>query len=669
MADYYDDAISAPLMNGYGWGSWFGGGSPYAADLSSPALAPSAIAPQVVPRSPIPPWIKRNSRGEPYNLDDVPGQQISAAQVTPDRMRDLAAANAAAPALTAAPGAPQPALSALPPAAQVAPPPGMDLSGKQGNYTMPELMQLAQQAGFTGDKVPMAASIAMAESSGNPFAKNEKGEHSYGLSQINADAWGPVAKSAYGNGLQAMNLMYKISKGGEDFSPWSMFKNGGYKKFLPPLGTARNDVALAAGGGTPDAPLAASPAPASGGSMPPAMAAFGAGGSGGGSSGVNLAQQLLQLKKLTAQSPSDMLARMAQGFLGGKGPAASLAGGFGAMANPQKSNDPASLLRTVMAMQALGLKTTNASQEMARKDFTAMVNAGVPTATAAAASGFKLPGADNASTAASDVHGDDYLKNLDPSTASQVKALAEGRMQFPGGFALKSPYWQNMLRSVSQYDPGFDAVNYNARNATRKDFTSGKSAQAVSSFNTAIGHLGTLQQAGEALQNGDYPLINQGRNLYRDNTGDPRVKSFDVARQAVADELTRAFRLSGGNLHDIEGWEKSINAASSPEQLKATIQQAVTLLSSRIGAVGDQYKRGMGTTAQPITLLTDHAKQTLATLPGGSDLIQELGGQPPAAAGPVGGIPGQVGGALPALTATGPNGQKLRLVNGRWVPF
>lgn len=52
---------------------------------------------------PIPPWIPRNSQGGAYDLSDVPGQQISAAQVTPQRMRDLAAANAAPADLSVSP--------------------------------------------------------------------------------------------------------------------------------------------------------------------------------------------------------------------------------------------------------------------------------------------------------------------------------------------------------------------------------------------------------------------------------------------------------------------------------------------------------------------------------------------------------------------------------------
>lgn len=57
----------------------------------------------------LPPDTKYNSRGEPYNLADAPGQQISAAQVTPERMQALGAANS-----TSATGGNPSGLAAIP---------------------------------------------------------------------------------------------------------------------------------------------------------------------------------------------------------------------------------------------------------------------------------------------------------------------------------------------------------------------------------------------------------------------------------------------------------------------------------------------------------------------------------------------------------------------------
>jgi len=214
----------------------------------------------------------------------------------------------------------------------------------------------------------------------------------------------------------------------------------------------------------------------------------------------------------------------------------------------------------------------------------------------------------------------EVLASLDPNLASQVKALDEGRMAFPTGFALKSPYWQNILRLVSQYDPSFDAVNYNARAKTRADFVAGKSAQNITSFNTAIGHLDTLDKSIDSLGNTNYGWINSPLQSIKSAAGDTQFqaaqKQFMAAKQAVTDELTRAFRGSGGNVHDIVGWEQTLNQADSPAALHAATKAAVDLLRSRIESVGDQYNRGMGTTRDPLTMLSPHAQEAIARLSG-----------------------------------------------------
>jgi hypothetical protein len=252
----------------------------------------------------------------------------------------------------------------------------------------------------------------------------------------------------------------------------------------------------------------------------------------------------------------------------------------------------------------------------------APVSSAAPTAPA-------VPNSDDASLPAKStpVSGDipdnvkpEILAALDPNVASQVKALDEGRMAFPTGFALSKPYWQNMLRLVSQYDPSFDAVNYNARAKTRSDFVAGKSAQNITSFNTAIGHLDTLDKTIDDLGNTRFgwlnPTLQSAKFAMGDQSFQESQKRFMAAKQAVTDELTRAFRGSGGNVHDIVGWEQTINQADSPAALHAATKAAVDLLRSRIESVGDQYNRGMGTTRDPLTMLSPHAQATIARLSG-----------------------------------------------------
>jgi hypothetical protein len=444
----------------------------------------------------------------------------------------------------------------------------------------------------------------------------------------------------------------------------------GNKNMYPAFGAARLASQLMPSveqtGGLPmDDPAAApSPAPAElaaaygGGGLPANVAAT------GGlfkSPATDPIAQLPELLKAARGSRDwgQILANMSAGFLGGRGPAQSLAGGFGGLAKgmQQGTEDNTSLLKLAMTM---GLGT----QSHQIQTFTALTNAGVPLATAAAASGLQLPTDTPGGMAGSGVHGDEFLKTIDPNVSSQVKALAEGRMQFPNGPALKTPYWQNMLRNVAQFDPEFDAINYNSRSKTRADFTSGKSAQNMTAINTTVGHLGTLLDAGNSLDNTSYPLVNQAVNSYRSATGDPRIVGFNTAKQAVADEMTRVFRGTGGSNADVEGWEKNLNAANSPEQLQTVIKQGVNLLASRASSIADQYKKGMGTTAQPLQLLNPHALETLKKIPGGDALLREMGGSIEAAPSPTAPTAATVGnGANTGALRSTPSGIKYRQIS------
>lgn len=204
--------------------------------------------------------------------------------------------------------------------------------------------------------------------------------------------------------------------------------------------------------------------------------------------------------------------------------------------------------------------------------------------------------------------GDEYLATLPPDLQREVKMLSDGRMQFPTGAALRNPKMQQLVAAAAQYDPALDAANAATRVATRKNFTSGKARANITSMNTALGHIGSLAEAGEKLDNGNWPLINSGRNAWRNFSGDERVHNFNIERNAVADELTRVFRQAGGNVADIEAWKAEINAAESPEQLRGVTSKAIELLGSRLNSMGDEYNAGMSKSDDPISLLNPHAQ-------------------------------------------------------------
>jgi hypothetical protein len=258
------------------------------------------------------------------------------------------------------------------------------------------------------------------------------------------------------------------------------------------------------------------------------------------------------------------------------------------------------------------------------------------------------------------LQGDDFLATLPATQAAQVKALADGRMAFPSGFALKSPYWQNMLSSVSQYDPSFDAVNYNARAKTRSDFTSGKSANTIKALNTAIGHAGMLSDQIDNTASHDFTPLNAVQNYIAETSGSAGPTQFKQTAGALASELTNVFRGSGGAEADVKRYLEELNVNGSAEQKKAALSNIVGLMESRLEAVGDQYNKGMGKTEDSVNLLDPKAQTVFSRLTGrqAPTTGQMAQGQSSSS----------VSKYTEGQTATGPGGAKMVFTNGAWQP-
>lgn len=262
----------------------------------------------------------------------------------------------------------------------------------------------------------------------------------------------------------------------------------------------------------------------------------------------------------------------------------------------------------------------------------------------------------------SDLSGDEFLKTLTTQDARMAKGIAEGRIDIPKGRAATDPTWQRWLEQAMQYDPEVDQSNIYTRRGTRKAFTSGPDAANVTSINTALGHLDSLAQAADSLNNFGAlgPLnkvANRIRYTYLDESGDKRTVTFQQTRDAVANELMKVFRGTGGSMTEVEEWKKNIDAAQSPDQLHASIQTAADLLGSRLDALNSKYRQGMGSSSDVFELLTPHAKQ----------IFERYGYGPPGSLGGAAGASdgGNDGGGSGGSDGGGDGGGDIGFNNGR----
>jgi hypothetical protein len=195
--------------------------------------------------------------------------------------------------------------------------------------------------------------------------------------------------------------------------------------------------------------------------------------------------------------------------------------------------------------------------------------------------------------------GENVLANLSAPMRESIKGLADYKVD-PATFPARTGHGSNQMDRATAigmakaFDPSFDETQYKSRAAVRKDFTSGKAAFNIRSLNTAIGHLDAFAKAGAELQNGSVQLWNRIANSTLNATGDPRVAKFLAAADAVSGEAATIFKGTSGTDQEIKAWREHLSSASSPEQIKATTEQLIELMASRLEALDGQYQSGMG---------------------------------------------------------------------------
>jgi hypothetical protein len=227
----------------------------------------------------------------------------------------------------------------------------------------------------------------------------------------------------------------------------------------------------------------------------------------------------------------------------------------------------------------------------------------------------KLGGSSEAGGVNGEYQGDNpALQGLDYMDSELVKGIANYSFPMPTGSALKDKHLRELMTRAKLYDPTFDPTQYGTRQAIRKNFTSGKASNNIRSLNTAIGHLKSLKDAGEDLNNTWLPLVNKGVNLWKEQTGNPQITKFNEAVNAVAGELATVFKGTAGTDTEIKAWKDDISSAQSPEQLKGYVDKAVDLLTSRLMALKQQYETGMGRVPD-FSFLNQHSR----------DLLREMG--------------------------------------------
>ncbi len=186
-------------------------------------------------------------------------------------------------------------------------------------------------------------------------------------------------------------------------------------------------------------------------------------------------------------------------------------------------------------------------------------------------------------------HGPTY-DTLQPAMQSEAEQIAFYKRQPPAGRMAMTPHMAKVMQAAQEINPTFNAMNYANIQQGLKAFTTGEQGKNMTSLNTALGHLLSFTQSAEKLSNEDIKLWNRVSNKAAEEIGDPRLAAIQVDKTALASELTRLFRGTGGAEKDVEEWAKTLDRANSPAQFGAAVRELNKLISSRQNALKTQWE-------------------------------------------------------------------------------
>lgn len=181
-----------------------------------------------------------------------------------------------------------------------------------------------------------------------------------------------------------------------------------------------------------------------------------------------------------------------------------------------------------------------------------------------------------------------------PGYADIVRGVADYEIDPNREASLQKGARDRLYRDVKQYDPTYDQTHFQEKTGVIQNFSRGPASQAVNSLNVSVAHLGTLAELGDALNNGNVPLINKLGNAVAVQLGRPAPTNFDAAKEIVGDEVVKAVIGGVNSQADREAIKHLILAQQTPAQLKGVIQTFTSLLGGQLDGQRQRYQAGTG---------------------------------------------------------------------------
>lgn len=209
-----------------------------------------------------------------------------------------------------------------------------------------------------------------------------------------------------------------------------------------------------------------------------------------------------------------------------------------------------------------------------------------------------------------------------------IDDVGQGRMDLNTALSRVPPAGKaQFTKELAAKYPNYNQQTYGVAKNASEAFTSGDQGKQLTAINTVREHVPVFRQLAEALDNGDVQAINKIGNTVGINFGSDKATNFRIAGQAFGGEVGKALDGAGVTEGERKSAQEAFSSAMSRQQFEGALKTVDALLAGKQRSLKQSY---------------DQSQQGKPN----------FGGEQ---------------GAPATHTATGPNGHKIKVVNGRWV--
>lgn len=222
----------------------------------------------------------------------------------------------------------------------------------------------------------------------------------------------------------------------------------------------------------------------------------------------------------------------------------------------------------------------------------------------------------------------EVLQTVPTQIQGTVQSMLEGKMTPPSAAALRNPQIIALMEhanraSIAMGNGPFDATVWTQRNQAAKDEANSNSLfnKTRVSAEQIINHATQMYDLIDKLPNVDWggTWVNAATQGYKSLTGDKAFLEtrgdINQKKQALATELEKLMRGTGGSSKEIQERLQMIDIAKSPTELRAAVTSILDLMHSRWEPAFDQHVKAFGQTdLQPEDYFSPKTRESMARM-------------------------------------------------------